>query len=99
MPSTGPNILAGMEETVSLSIPENLLPAQDGERVTVELRPLDIHTFQLIAKAGKNDQALNPLLMVKEGGVEPALDLTQIRKMKGGLVKFLVEEIKSLSGL
>ncbi|MEL6537035.1 MAG: hypothetical protein AAFQ98_16560 [Bacteroidota bacterium] len=93
------NVLAGMDEVVNLRIPADLLPAQEGELATVQVRPLDIHTFQLIAKAGKNDPALIPLLLVKEAVVSPSLDLNQIRKMKVGLVKFLVEEIKTLSGL
>ncbi|HAA21121.1 MAG TPA: hypothetical protein DCP28_21045 [Cytophagales bacterium] len=99
MTHNAPNVLAGMEEVVNLRIPENLLPPQNGELVTLQVRPLDIHTFQLIAKAGKNDSALIPLLLVKEGVVSPTLDLPQIKKMKVGLVKFLVQEIKQLSGL
>lgn len=94
-----PNILAGMEEVLDLTIPAHLLPPQNGKSVTVKVRPLDIHTFQLIAKAGKNDPSLIPLLLVKEAVVSPSMELPQIQRMKVGLVKFLVEEIKTLSGL
>jgi hypothetical protein len=50
-------------------------------------------------KAAKNDPGLIPLLMIKESIVEPAMSLDQIRRLPLGLVEFLIEHIREVSGL
>jgi hypothetical protein len=65
----------------------------------VELRPLTIGTFQLIINAAKQDVGLIPLFMIKEALVEPKLSLEQVKQLHLGLVEFLVENIRQISGL
>lgn len=65
----------------------------------VQIRPLNLGTFQLIMKAAKHDVALIPLLMIKESLVEPEMSLKQVKKLPLGLVKFLIEHIREISGL
>lgn len=103
---TPDEILAGASTTFDVIIPPHLLrPKQNGqpkatvEEALVELRPLTIGTFQLIMKAAKNDRGLIPLLMIKESMVEPALSVDQIRQLHLGLVEFLIEQVRQISGL
>jgi hypothetical protein len=53
----------------------------------------------LISRASREDPALVPLLMIKEGLVEPAVTIEQARQMHVGLVHFLVGKINEASGL
>ena len=102
------DLLAGAAVTFDVVIPPNVLhpgnPNQGGEAVqakavTVQLRPLTIGTFQLIMKAAKNDAGLIPLLMIKESLIQPTLSLEQVKRMHLGLVSFLIEHIRQISGL
>ena len=65
----------------------------------VQIRPLTIGTFQLILKASKSDPGLLPLLLIKESLVQPTLSLEQIKQLPLGLVTFLIEQIRQVSGL
>ena len=65
----------------------------------VQIRPLTIGTFQLILKASKHDPGLLPLLMIKESLVQPTLSLEQTKQLPLGLVTFLLEQIRQVSGL
>lgn len=98
-PAEGAALFGNMDEVVQLTIPTDLLTSSEGQALSVEITPLNVQTFQLIAKAGKNEPSLIPLLMVKEAVVSPRLELKDIKKMKVGLVHYLVQEIKQLSGL
>ncbi len=92
-------LLNQQEEVFTVTIPANVLQPANGQLHQVQLKPLSVHTFQLIAKAAKDDHALVPLLIVKESVVNPALNINQIKTMKVGLVHFLIKEIKKISGL
>lgn len=100
------DLLAGAEATFEVVVPAELLPAgkNNGANGTdqasiVRIRPLTIGVFQLIMKAAKNDPGLIPLLMIKEALVEPALSLEQAKRMPLGLIGFLIENIREVSGL
>ena len=86
-------------ETYMVEIPGNILAPVDGKLQRVKIKPLDVHTFQLIAKAAKDDHSLIPILIVKESVTDPLLNIIQIKSMKVGLVNFLISEIKRVSGI
>jgi len=100
--------LAGASLTFEVVVPHHVLrPAANGQArenepgqdVVVQLRPLTIGTFQLIMKAAKNDASLIPLLMIKESLAQPVLSLEQVKQLHLGLVNFLIEHIRHISGL
>lgn len=92
-------MLTSLNEIYTIEIPGEILATVDNDLQQVKIRPLTVHSFQMIAKAAKDDHSLIPLLMVKESVVEPALNIQEIRSMKVGLVNFLISEIKRLSGI
>lgn len=96
---TAEDLLAGVDASFEVDIPEGMLPALKGANAVVQIRPLSIGAFQLILKAAKNDAALIPLLMIKEALTEPALSIDQVKRLPLGLVDFLVEHIREVSGL
>ncbi|MBZ5724652.1 MAG: hypothetical protein LAP87_06605 [Acidobacteriia bacterium] len=101
-PITAEDLLAGCSAVHEVTVPPHVLSAarDRGEAgLTVQLRPLTIGQFLLIMKAAKEDSSLIPLLMVKESLVEPEIALGQIKQMSVGLVAFLVEQIRAISGL
>ena len=98
------DLLLGGNVVQDVDIPQEILTpglqATDGALSgKVRLRPLSVGTLSLISKAARDDASLVPLLMIKEGMVEPALTLDHIRRMHIGLVHFLVSRIYLLSGL
>jgi hypothetical protein len=96
------DLLAGGSVVHTAEIPERVLrPGSDGagEGGVVRLRPLSVGVLALISRASREDAGLVPLLMIKEGVVEPALTIDQIRQMHVGLVHFLVQRINMISGL
>lgn len=105
---TPEDLLAGANTIFEVVIPTTILhpggndkldEANHNQEMTVQLRPLAIGTFQLIMKAAKNDMGLIPLLMIKESLTEPVLTLDQIKQLHLGLIEFLVEYIRQISGL
>lgn len=103
---TADDLLAGADATFEVAVPAELLPqaktaGNNGveHELLVRIRPLTIGVFQLIMKAAKNDPGLIPLLMIKESLVEPALSLEQAKRLPLGLIEFLIEHIRELSGL
>ena len=93
------SLLTDLNEISTIEIPGEILATENKNLQQVKIRPLTVHSFQMIAKAAKNDHFLVPLLMVKESVVEPALNIQEIRSMKVGLVNFLISEIKRISGI
>ena len=110
---TPEDLLAGAENTFEIAIPPELLPpqrvaaialdqvsqTQTSQTRVVQLRPLTIGTFQLVMKAAKQDAGLIPLLMIKESLVQPILTLEQIKQLPLGVVNFLIDHIRQISGL
>jgi hypothetical protein len=102
---TPDDLLAGTTATLDVAIPHGVLyPSSqnmrdDAKEPIVRLRPITIGTFQLIMRASKSDAGLIPLLMIKESLVAPELSLDQIKQMHLGLVNFLIEQIREISGL
>jgi hypothetical protein len=105
---TPEDLLAGATMTFDVVVPMHLLPSPqttmaDGEnrpsQSVVQIRPLTIGTFQLIMKAAKTDAGLIPLLIIKESLVQPTLSLEQTKRLPLGLVNFLVDQIRQVSGL
>ena len=92
-------MLDSLDEKLTLEIPVEILKTEEGKPQQVTIRPLTVHAFQMIAKASKDDHSMVPLLMVKEGVVDPMLNINQIRGMKVGLVNYLIGEIKKISGI
>lgn len=100
------DLLAGASVDYDLTIPEHILrPGQtpaSGEQtqsMSVKIRPLTIGAFQTILKAARNDEALIPLLMVKEAVVQPPLTMAQVQQMHVGLITYLVDTIRTISGM
>lgn len=99
------DLFLGSDQVFEVSVPLEILrpldPPGDSESATpiVQLRPLTIGTFQLIMKAARQDPGLVPLLMIKESLVQPVLNLEQIKQLHLGLVNFLIEQIREISGL
>jgi hypothetical protein len=101
------DLLAGSGVIHEIEIPPQVLtPDTDtantesnAEPAVVRLRPLNVATMTLIARAAREDASLVPLLMIKESLVEPAMTLDQIKRLHVGLVHFLVSRINRVSGL
>lgn len=103
------DLLAGANASFDLAIPPQVLKpnlggdnngnASMGEGIFVEIKPISLGAFQLISKAAKDDPGLIPLLMIKEACVQPELSFQQIQAMHLGLVEFLIEHIRLISGL
>ena len=104
---TPEDLLSGAEHTYEIAIPLSILhPSHASDQgsepnsdMMVQLRPLTIGTFQLIMKAARQDTGLIPLLMIKEALVEPPLSLEQVKRLHLGLVNFLIDQIRQISGL
>ncbi|HWI65986.1 MAG TPA: hypothetical protein VNT75_29510 [Symbiobacteriaceae bacterium] len=102
MALTAEELLAGAAETYEIAIPSGLLRpggTGPGDAGTVEIRPLTVRDIQRIVKAGKSDEVLVSILMVKQALVKPALELEQIGALPAGLLRFLVDKISDVSGL
>lgn len=100
------DLLAGASVDYDLTIPDHILrPGLDpasGEHpqsMSVKIRPLTIGVFQTILKAARHDEALIPLLMVKEAVVQPELTMAQVKQMHVGLITYLVDTIRTVSGM
>lgn len=103
------DLLAGANASFDLVIPTevlrpNLAGNNNGnslslEAISIEIKPISLGAFQLISKAAKDDPGLIPLLMIKEACVQPELSFQQIQAMHLGLVEFLIEHIRLISGL
>lgn len=101
---TPDDLLAGANATYDVVVPPALVAASPAANapaaeLIVQLRPITIGTFQLIMRAAKSDAGLIPLLLIKESLVQPALSLEQVKRMPLGLVNFLIEHIREISGL
>lgn len=99
---TADDLLAGANATYRVEVPAEVVkPSGEGagKAIVVHLRPITIGAFQLILKAAKEDAAMIPLLLIKEALVEPAMTLQQIQRMHLGLVEFLVQHIRDISGM
>ena len=103
---TAEDLLAGADATFEVVVPPELLPQANhaagngsGQASVVRIRPLSIGVFQLIMKAARTDPGMIPLLMIKESLVEPALSLEQTKRLPLGLIEFLIENIREISGL
>jgi hypothetical protein len=100
---TAEDLLAGDGMTFDVVVPAAVLrsggEAGTAPEAVVRLCPLTLGTFLQILKAAKEDSSLIPLLMIQQALVEPKLSLPQIRQMSLGLVSFLIENIRQISGL
>jgi len=92
-------MLIDTDDILTIEVPGNILAPVNDELQRIKIKALSVHTFQLIAKASKDDHSLIPLLMVKESVVDPVLNINQIKSMKVGLVNFFIKEIKRASGI
>ena len=104
MELTAEELLAGASTEYSVEIPSAIVrpgsdTSENGNTISVRLKPLTIGAFQLIMKAAKEDPGMIPLLMIKETLTEPQMSLGQIKQMHLGLVEFLVAEIRKISGM
>ena len=98
------DLLASSQTVHEVTIPPAILSpgVEDGRAAwsgRVRLRPLSVGILALISRAARDDPGLVPLLMIKEGVVEPALTLDQIRQLHIGLVHWLVGQVNRVSGL
>jgi hypothetical protein len=98
------DLLAGSNLIHDVAIPTRILlpggqSSNDEINGKVRLKPLDVATLTLIAKASKDDPGLIPLLMIKEALVEPEIAFEKIHKLHIGLVYYLVTQINRISGL
>lgn len=102
---TAESLLAGEQARFEIPIPAELTDGEPQNREgktsqkIVILKPLTIGSYLLILKAAKEDPALIPLLMIKESMSEPKLSLDQVKKLRIGLVEYLVNQIKIISGI
>lgn len=103
------DLLAGAETIFEIVMPNEMISqsfdakTMNGNGTTqeriIKIRPLTIGVFSLITRAAKNDSALIPLFMIKESVVEPVLTIEQVKKMPIGMVEFIIENIRNVSGL
>ena len=105
------DLLAGSRAVYDIRIPPEILSPNPQANLTdslqaadeaggcVSLRPINIATLTLIARAAHDDPSLVPLLMIKEALLEPKLQLEQIRQLHLGVVQFLVSQVNRISGL
>ena len=101
-PVTADDLLAGANATYRLEVPAEIVrPGAEagGAPVVVELRPITIGGFQLVLKAAREDAGLIPVLLIREALVEPKMNLQQVQRMHLGLVEYLVEHIREISGM
>ncbi len=99
------DLLAGANVDYDLTIPDHILrPGQDPtsdeqtRSMSVKLRPLTIGAFQTILRAARDDEALIPLLMVKEAVAQPELTMRQVNQMHVGWSNYLVDTFRTLGG-
>ena len=97
------DLLAGSKLEHIIPIPPQILnpgsASISDEPVYVRLRPLNLATLTLISRAAREDASLIPILMIKEGLVEPVMTIDQIRQLHVGLVHYLVVRVNQVSGL
>ena len=103
------DLLAGSRAVYDIRIPAAILAPGPQAEIEAELdadaggcvslRPINIATLTLIARAARDDASLVPLLMIKEALIEPRLQLEQIRQLHLGIVQFLVSQVNLISGL
>lgn len=99
------DLLMGASASYKIPIPPDVLNptlSQSDEKqpeMIIHLKPLTVGIFQLIMKASREDPGLIPLLMIKESLVEPKMTLDQVKRMHLGLVEFLVDHVREISGL
>ena len=96
------DLLAGASATYTVEVPASIIkPGANGEGkpVDVQIKPITIGSFQLIMKAAKDDAVMIPLLLIQEALVQPKMNFSQIQRMNLGLVEFLVEHIRKISGM
>ena len=103
---TADDLMAGVAATYEVAIPQEVLHpaatrsgATERRSLTVHLRPLSIGTFQLIMKAARQDPGLIPILMIKESLIEPVMTAEQVKQLHLGMVSFLIDHIREISGL
>jgi len=96
---TTDELLAGGSLTHEVEIPADLLSSNSSANYRVKLRPLTVRDLQLIGKAARDDESLSAALMIQQAMVEPALKQDQVAKLPGGLARFLVEQINTISGI
>lgn len=89
-------LLAGSRLSHEVELPAELAGGRPGR---VLLRPLTVAHLQRIGRAAKDDEELSAALMIREGMVEPALQLDQVQQLPAGLARFLVERINEISGV
>jgi len=105
---TPEDLLAGGDALFEVLIPENIVfpPGIENETkfdekkgLLVKMSPVTIGTFQLIMKAAKSDPGLIPLLMIEQALSEPKFNMDQVKRLNLGVVNFLIENIRKISGL
>lgn len=96
---TAESLLAGGSLTHEIIIPADLLRGDKTDTAHVKLRPLTVRDLQLIGKAARDDESLSAALMIQQAMVEPALKREQVTQLPGGLARFLVEQINTISGI
>lgn len=101
---TAEELVQGASPEYELAIPLNIVnPAGNkdtGDKtMIIKIKTLTIEVFQLILKAARDDDSLIPLLVVKEAVIEPKLTFNQIKRMHVGLITFIVERIREVSGM
>ena len=103
---TAEDLMVGVAATYEITIPPEVLrPGPNGsaagqsDGMVVELRPLSIGIFQLIMKAAREDPGLIPILMIKESLVRPSMSVDQVKQLHLGMVSFLIDHIRAISGL
>ena len=103
---TAEDLMVGVAATYEVEIPPEVLrPGPNGhaglqhDGMVVQLRPLSIGVFQLIMKAAKEDPGLIPVLMIKESLVKPSMSVEQVKQLHLGVVSFLIDHVRAISGL
>jgi hypothetical protein len=99
---TAEELLAGTSVTYDVVIPQTLLGSNAetaGNPRTIKIKPLSMGVFQLIMRGAREEPEMIPVLMVKEGLAEPKLSVAQIKSLPVGLVEFMVDHIRELSGM
>lgn len=93
-------LLAGSGATHEVDVPSRLLPgdAAAGPRRVV-VRPLTVKNLQAISRAAREDGVLGSVLMVQQALVEPRMTVEQAGELPAGLLGFLVDRVRELSGM
>jgi len=89
-------LLAGSGLTHEVELPADLAGGGAGR---VVLRPLTVAHLQRIGRAARDDEELSAALMIREGLVEPRLQLDQVSSLPAGVARFLVDRINEISGI